>query len=121
MSADQDPSAELTSALNDSEAAAQGVDRLAGRLIASSKLRDRATRDNADRLLRAQKGLRGLVGVVAAVLAIIWTIGGANYAAALDDANPRYLDDSLPGGLVAPPMFAVAVTWPISERIRVSA
>ncbi|HOD27924.1 MAG TPA: MaoC/PaaZ C-terminal domain-containing protein [Syntrophales bacterium] len=41
-----------------------------------------------------------------------------NYAAALDDANPRYLDDSLPGGLVAPPMFAVAVTWPISERIR---
>ncbi|HOG06811.1 MAG: MaoC family dehydratase N-terminal domain-containing protein [Syntrophales bacterium] len=40
-----------------------------------------------------------------------------NYAAALDDANPRYLDDSDPGGLVAPPMFAVAVTWPISERI----
>lgn len=65
MSADQDPSAELTSALDDSEAAAQGVDRLAGRLVASSKLRGRATRDNADRLLRAQKGLRGLVGAVA--------------------------------------------------------
>jgi hypothetical protein len=40
-----------------------------------------------------------------------------NYAAALGDANPRYLDDTRPGGLVAPPMFAVAVTWPISERI----
>ena len=65
MSADQDPSADLTSALDDSESAAQGVERLAGRLIASSKLRDRATRDNADKLLRAQKGLRGLVGAVA--------------------------------------------------------
>jgi len=41
-----------------------------------------------------------------------------NYAAALGDANPRYLDDERPQGLVAPPMFCVAVTWPISERIR---
>jgi len=41
-----------------------------------------------------------------------------NYAAALGDANPRYLDDERPQGLVAPPMFCVAVTWPISERIQ---
>ncbi|MGV8080093.1 MAG: MaoC/PaaZ C-terminal domain-containing protein [Syntrophales bacterium] len=40
-----------------------------------------------------------------------------NYAAALGDANPWYLDDSRPGGIVAPPMFSVAVTWPITERI----
>ncbi len=40
-----------------------------------------------------------------------------NYAAAIGDANPRYLDDDRPEGIVAPPMFCVAVTWPISERI----
>ncbi|MDQ5986150.1 MAG: hypothetical protein CSYNP_01869 [Syntrophus sp. SKADARSKE-3] len=40
-----------------------------------------------------------------------------NYAAALGDANSRYIDDEHPGGLVAPPMFCVAVTWPISEHI----
>lgn len=40
-----------------------------------------------------------------------------NYAAATNDANPRYLDDDRPEGMVAPPMFCVAVTWPISERI----
>ena len=40
-----------------------------------------------------------------------------NYAAATSDANPRYLDDERPEGIVAPPLFCVAVTWPISERI----
>lgn len=40
-----------------------------------------------------------------------------NYAAALGDPNPRYLDDDRPEGIVAPPMFCAAVTWPISERI----
>ncbi|NPU85939.1 MAG: hypothetical protein HPY65_15795 [Syntrophaceae bacterium] len=40
-----------------------------------------------------------------------------NYAAALGDGNPWYLDDSRPGGIVAPPMFSVAVTWPVTERI----
>jgi len=40
-----------------------------------------------------------------------------NYAAAIGDANPRYLDDERPEGIVAPPIFCVAVTWPISERI----
>jgi len=35
------------------------------------------------------------------------------YAAAVGDANPRYLDDTTEGGLVAPPLFAVAVTWPV--------
>ncbi|MBN1612865.1 MAG: MaoC family dehydratase N-terminal domain-containing protein [Deltaproteobacteria bacterium] len=40
-----------------------------------------------------------------------------NYAAALGDENPLYFDDERPGGVVAHPMFCVAVTWPISERI----
>lgn len=40
-----------------------------------------------------------------------------NYAAALGDVNPCYLDDERQGGVVAPPMFAVAVTWPILEKI----
>jgi acyl dehydratase len=40
-----------------------------------------------------------------------------NYAAALSDVNPCYLDDERPGGVIAPPMFAVAATWPILERI----
>lgn len=41
-----------------------------------------------------------------------------NYAAAVGDANARYLDDTLDTGVVAPPMFAVALTWPIMERIQ---
>lgn len=40
-----------------------------------------------------------------------------NYAAAVGDDNPRYFDDERDGGIVAPPLFAVAVTWPILERI----
>jgi acyl dehydratase len=34
-----------------------------------------------------------------------------NYARAYNDNNPRYFDASAPGGIVAPPMFGVAVTW----------
>jgi len=41
-----------------------------------------------------------------------------NYAASVGDTNPRYLDDTLAEGVVAPPLFAVAVTWPITERIQ---
>jgi acyl dehydratase len=40
-----------------------------------------------------------------------------NYAAAIDDDNPCYFDDEREGGIIAPPMFNVAVTWPIVERI----
>jgi acyl dehydratase len=40
-----------------------------------------------------------------------------NYAAAIDDNNPYYFDDERKGGIIAPPMFSVAVTWPIVERI----
>ena len=36
-----------------------------------------------------------------------------NYAAAVGDLDPRYLDDTREGGVVAPPLFAVAVTWPL--------
>jgi acyl dehydratase len=40
-----------------------------------------------------------------------------NFAAAVDDNNAFYLDDEREGGIVAPPMFSVAVTWPIIEHI----
>jgi len=40
-----------------------------------------------------------------------------NYAAAVDDNNPWYFDDERNGGIVAPPMFSVAVTWPLIENI----
>ena len=39
-----------------------------------------------------------------------------NYAAAVDDDNPRHLDDTRPEGIIAPPMLAVALTWRLSER-----
>jgi len=40
-----------------------------------------------------------------------------NFAAAVDDNNDCYMDDEREGGIIAPPMFSVAVTWPILERI----
>lgn len=39
-----------------------------------------------------------------------------NYAAATGDNNPRYFDDTRMGGVIAPPMFAVAVTWPAIDN-----
>lgn len=41
-----------------------------------------------------------------------------NYAAAVGDLNSRYFDDTNPGGLVAPPMFAVATTWPLVSGLQ---
>ena len=43
-----------------------------------------------------------------------WTM---NYAASIDDANPLYFNDERAGGIIAPPLFPVAVTWPVIERI----
>ena len=40
-----------------------------------------------------------------------------NYAAAVKDDNPRYFDDECPEGIIGPPMFAVAATWPIIENL----
>jgi acyl dehydratase len=40
-----------------------------------------------------------------------------NYAAAVGDPNPLYFDDERPEGIVAPPLFPVAMTWPIIENI----
>jgi acyl dehydratase len=40
-----------------------------------------------------------------------------NYAAAVGDPNPLYFDDERPEGIVAPPLFPVAMTWPIVENI----
>jgi len=40
-----------------------------------------------------------------------------NYAAAIGDANPLYFNDERPNGIIAPPLFPVAVTWPIIENI----
>ena len=36
-----------------------------------------------------------------------------NYAAAIGDGNPLYFDDEREGGIIAPPMFVVAATWPV--------
>lgn len=41
-----------------------------------------------------------------------------NYAAAVGDCNPRYFDDAAPEGIVAPPMFAVAATWPVVAGLQ---
>ena len=40
-----------------------------------------------------------------------------NYAAAIHDDNPHYFDDERREGIIAPPMFAVAATWPIIENL----
>jgi len=40
-----------------------------------------------------------------------------NYAAAVDDANPAYFDDEREEGIVAPPLYSVAVTWPITAAV----
>lgn len=57
------------------------------------------------------------VGAVSLPLKIeITTRQCMNYAAAIGDTNPRYLDDSRPDGILVPPMLAVALTWPISEH-----
>lgn len=39
-----------------------------------------------------------------------------NYAASIRDENSWHLDDTREGGIVAPPMLAIALTWPISEH-----
>lgn len=40
-----------------------------------------------------------------------------NYAAAVSDPNPFYLDDDRKEGLIAPPTLAAAMTWPIIQNI----
>ncbi|MGM0652097.1 MAG: MaoC/PaaZ C-terminal domain-containing protein [Bacillota bacterium] len=41
-----------------------------------------------------------------------------NYAAAVNDPNPHYLDDEASRGLIAPPTMISAVTWPIIQNIE---
>ncbi|MDX2440436.1 MAG: MaoC/PaaZ C-terminal domain-containing protein [Desulfobacterales bacterium] len=41
-----------------------------------------------------------------------------NYAAAIEDNNPKYFDDSQEDPIVVHPMFAVSVTWPILSRLE---
>ncbi|HWR68055.1 MAG TPA: MaoC/PaaZ C-terminal domain-containing protein [Desulfomonilia bacterium] len=41
-----------------------------------------------------------------------------NYAAAIHDHNPWYFDDERAGGIIAHPMQAVAITWPIFEHFQ---
>src|SRR5690349_7114867 len=38
-----------------------------------------------------------------------------NFAAAVHDQNPWYFDDEREEGIVAPPMLAVALTWPFGQ------
>ncbi len=40
-----------------------------------------------------------------------------NYAAAVADPNPCYLDDTRQSGLIAPPTLAAALTWPLIQNI----
>ncbi len=40
-----------------------------------------------------------------------------NYAAATSDKNEVYFNDERKGGIIAPPMFSVALTWPVSENL----
>ncbi|HCW50455.1 MAG TPA: hypothetical protein DGR79_00070, partial [Clostridiales bacterium] len=40
-----------------------------------------------------------------------------NFAASVADMNPRYFDDRRPEGIIAPPVFAFALTWPIIRDI----
>ncbi|MFO7598395.1 MAG: MaoC/PaaZ C-terminal domain-containing protein [Candidatus Desulfacyla sp.] len=40
-----------------------------------------------------------------------------NYAASVQDDNPRYFDDREAAGIVSHPMFAVSVTWPVLSRL----
>ena len=42
------------------------------------------------------------------------------YAASIGDDNPRHLDDTRPEGIIAPPMLAISLTWPISESVAES-
>jgi acyl dehydratase len=39
------------------------------------------------------------------------------YAAGTDDLNERYLDDARPGGIVAPPLFGVALDWALRPAL----
>ena len=41
-----------------------------------------------------------------------------NHAAALGDANPLFLDDRRPEGLVAHPMFAAVYSWPLVATLE---
>lgn len=41
----------------------------------------------------------------------------ANYAAAIEDNNPKYFDDEREEGIVSHPLFPVAVTWPVLSRL----
>jgi len=40
-----------------------------------------------------------------------------NYAAAINDANEAYLNDEREDGIIAHPMYAAALTWPVSGSI----
>jgi len=61
----------------------------------------------------------GLVGsrIIGVKTEVTWR-RTTSYAAAIGDTNPRYLDDTVEGGLSAHPAFAVALTWPIMEKIQ---
>ena len=43
-----------------------------------------------------------------------------NFAAGVGDPNPLYFDDEREEGLIAPPMLATSLTWPISQNITSS-
>lgn len=40
------------------------------------------------------------------------------YAAGIGDTNPRYVDDAAAAGILAHPVFIVAVEWPLARALR---
>ena len=40
-----------------------------------------------------------------------------NFAAAIQDNNPKYFDDEKEQGIVSHPMFPCAVTWPVLSQL----
>ena len=41
-----------------------------------------------------------------------------NYAAAIQDNNPKYFDDRQKDSILSHPMFPVSVTWPVLSRLE---
>lgn len=55
---------------------------------------------------------RACLGKTYPPISTVVTLDAAqNYARACNDPNPHYFDAATPGGIVAPPLFAVVVTW----------
>jgi len=48
---------------------------------------------------------------------VITSRHATNYAAAVGESSPCFFDDTRPDGIIAHPVFPVAVTWPITSHL----